>query len=123
MKRLTMKSLVAAMMLSTLAMACGGGDKQPDNVPAESNIAAPQTKSIVLFRYKFNPSNLSVPTGTTVVFQNKDPEQATVTISQLNIDQILKPNTEFSYTFSAPGSYTITNRMARTPMQATINVQ
>jgi plastocyanin len=66
---------------------------------------------------------LTIAVGTTVVFQNKDPEQHNVTIQQLGVDQNLKPNTEFSYTFNQPGTYTVNNRLANSPMRATIVVR
>ena len=123
--------LIAALSLSLIALlgACTGGNT--NNVPDNTNNGggntntnpAPTTKSIIIYSYKFNPNTLTVPVGTTIVFQNKDPEQHNVNITALNVDQMIKPNSQWSYTFSSTGTFTVTNRLANTPMKATIIVR
>lgn len=118
----------AIITLAFTATACGGGNANTtnnttNNAANNTTNTAPQTKSLILYQYKFNPNTLTVPVGTTVVFKNKDPEQHNVTIQALNVDQMLKANGEWSYTFSATGEYAVTNRLSNTPMQATIIVK
>ena len=117
----------SALMLSLTMMACGGSDPKPDNTPVENNTnnvaPAPQTKTVTMYNYRFNPNTLTVPAGTTVVFKNKDPERHNVNIKQLNVDQMVDPQGSFSYTFASAGAFTVVNRLASTPMKVTIVVQ
>ncbi len=123
----TIAFVCLALMLGTMLTACNKNKNQPYNdQPYQEPVntaPAPVTKSVVLYKYKFNPNSLSVPAGSTIVFTNKDPEQHNVNIQKLNVDKILKPNEKFSYTFSSPGTYTVNNRLSNQPMQATIIVQ
>lgn len=126
MRSMMTRSLLMLLTFALLAplTACGGSGPAPDNYPTERPVNnAPRAKSLVIYNYQFNPNTLTIAVGTTVVFQNKDPEQHNVTIQQLGVDQNLKPNTEFSYTFNQPGTYTVNNRLANSPMRATIVVR
>lgn len=119
--------LVLAVALFTLS-ACGGSDPKPDPVPTDNNTTnnntpTPQRKTVVIYQYRFNPNTLTVPKGTTVVFSNKDPEQHNINIKALNVDQMVGPQKSWSYTFNSTGSFKVTNRLASTPMQATITVK
>ncbi len=120
--------LISAVALTLIALlsACSGGNT--NNVPDNTNTGAntnptPSTKSVIIYSYKFNPNTLTVPVGTTIIFQNKDPEQHNVNIASLNVDQMIKPNSQWSYTFSTSGTFKITDRLANTPMSATIIVK
>lgn len=123
--------LISAVALTLIALlgACTGGNTNtvPDNTGnnnANTNTnPAPVTKSVIIYSYKFNPNTLTVPAGTTVVFQNKDPERHNVNIASLNIDQMINPNGKWSYTFASTGTFKVTNRLANTPMSATIIVK
>ncbi len=119
---LRIPSLIAlTMILSIALMACNRNKNQPVDQPYQEPVntaPAPMTKSVMLYKYRFNPNSLSVPAGSTVIFSNKDPEQHNINIKQLNIDKVLKPNEKFSYTFSNPGTYTVNNRLSNQPMQA-----
>jgi len=117
-----MKNIALGLILvaATFAFACGGSDPAPDTQPTQ---AAPETKNVNLFGYKFNPNSLTIAAGTTVVFNNKDPENHNVTISALGIDQIIEPGKSFSYTFTTTGEFAVSNRLVSNPMSATITVQ
>lgn len=95
----------------------GGGGTAADTPPA------PQTKSVVIYNSRFNPNSLSIPVGSKVVFRNKDPEQHNVSVKKLNIDQMLKSNESLEVVFGRAGTYTVSNRLANTPMKATITVR
>lgn len=113
-----------ALSLIALLSACSSAPATPDNNNiAENTNPAPVTKSIIIYSYKFNPNTLTVPVGTTIVFQNKDPERHNVNIESLKIDQMIKPNAQWSYQFNAAGTYKVTNRLANSPMNATIIVK
>lgn len=113
-------SLMIVLMAATFTIACGGSE-EPADMPATE--PAPQQASVVMYQYKFNPNTLSIAAGTTVVFENKDPEQSNVTIAALNIDQMIAPGQTWSYTFNTTGEFAVENRLANAAMTATINVQ
>lgn len=117
-----MKNIALGLILvaTTFAVACGGSDPAPD---ADTTQAAPESKDVNLFGYKFNPNSLTVPAGTTVVFNNKDPENHNVTISALGIDEVIEPGQSFSFTFTTTGEFAVSNRLVSNPMSATITVQ
>lgn len=125
--KLSSALILLVLATSMLLTACNKNKNQPINdQPYQEPVnsaPAPVSKSMVLYKYKFNPNSLSIPAGSTVTFTNKDPEQHNINIKSLNVDKILKPNEKFSYTFSNPGTYTINNRLSNQPMQATITVQ
>lgn len=125
MRSMMTRSLLLLVVLAFVAplTACGGSDPAPDNYPTENTAPTPRAKSMVIYNYAFNPNTLTVPVGTTVIFQNKDPEQHNVTIQGAGVDQTLKPGTEFSYTFNQAGTFQVNNRLANSPMRATIIVR
>ncbi|MEZ4460666.1 MAG: cupredoxin domain-containing protein [bacterium] len=115
------KTAIALTIVASLfAVACGGSDTPADTTPTQST---PESKTVQMFGYKFNPNSLSVPAGTTVVFENKDPERHNVTISALGIDQMVDPGQSWSYTFTTTGEFAVANRLASNGMAATITVQ
>lgn len=113
------------MFLSAGLTACSSGEeatKTDDNNVAEQPAQA-QTKTVVLYKYKFNPTTLTVPAGTVVKFSNKDPDQHNVSIAALNIDQNLAAGESFEFTFDTAGEFAVNNRFATTPMKMTIVVE
>ncbi|MEM1347537.1 MAG: cupredoxin domain-containing protein [Myxococcota bacterium] len=127
---------VLVMILFVLAVslvACGGRNRnaEPDPMPndgmgASGGGAGTPTvvrKSVLLYRQRFNPNSLTIPVGGIITFTNKDPMQHNVSISSLRVDRMLNSNETFEQTFSQPGTYTITNRLANTPMKATVIVR
>lgn len=119
-KTLRIFALMFVIGAASLTIACGGGDEAADQQATEP---AAQSASMVLYQYKFNPNTLSVAPGTTVVFENKDPERHNVTIPALNVDQSIEPGQTWSYTFDTTGEFALENRFASAPMTATISVQ
>ncbi|MGM0557142.1 MAG: cupredoxin domain-containing protein [Myxococcota bacterium] len=127
MKRLSFAKLCALTLLAAMAFgatACGGSKKQekaPDEQTTETGEQA-DTKTVVLYNYRFNPNQLTVAEGTTVTFENKDPDKHNVNIPALNVDENLESGQTFSHTFGTTGSFAVSNRFATTPMKMTIEV-
>ncbi len=117
-----MKKIALGLMLvaATFTVACGGSDTPADTTPVEQT---PQTMTINMFGYQFNPNSLTIPAGTTVNFTNKDPENHSVTITALGVDQVVEPGKTFTFTFTTQGEFAVSNRLATNPMAATITVQ
>lgn len=117
------KAMSVAMLVSLMAFtaACGGGDSVPDDSAAQSS-NAPESRSVVLYQYRYNPSTLTVPAGTSVTFKNRDPERHNISIAALNVDQNLDANQEWSYTFDTTGEFAVSNRFSDR-MQLTIVVE
>jgi plastocyanin len=61
----------------------------------------------IWLEYKaFNPTQLTIPAGTTVTFTNKDNANHTVTSSNHLFDSgKIKSGDTYTYTFSTPGTY------------------
>ena len=129
MKMFRSATICTLMLALTVGLVgCRKNQTQPAPQPAPVETTtnptpAPQTKKLILYKYKFNPNALTVPVGTTVIFENKDPEQHNVHIKSLNIDKMLRTNESFSYTFNRAGTYAVTNRVSNNPMNATITVR
>lgn len=119
-RTLRILALLFIMSAASATIACGGGDTPADESATEP---AAQQASMVLYQYKFNPNTLSVAAGTTVVFENKDPERHNVTIPALNVDQMVDSGQSWEYTFDTTGEFALENRLSNAPMTATINVQ
>lgn len=124
MKGITRVMLISLVFVALGTTACKKKQQVPDQ-PAQTGTTAPapQTKEVMLYQYRFNPNTLSVPVGTTVKFQNKDPEQHNVRIAALNIDQMIASGESWSYTFDTKGEFAVDNRLATNPMSMTISVE
>lgn len=113
-------ALALSLVASLFVVACGGSDTPADSTPTQT---APQEQRVTMQGYQFNPNTVSIAAGTTVVFENKDPERHNVTISALGIDQMVDPGQSWSYTFTTTGEFAVQNRLATNGMAATITVQ
>lgn len=110
MRNRTLLLFVAAVGLGLLAAGCSQSD-------ARSRRGGPgQTVAVAMQNIRFNPGELKVATGTTVVFTNKDGIQHDV--QNLKVDQVgkveapfhsklLRPNESWQITFNKPGVYPI----------------
>jgi plastocyanin len=68
------------------------------------NVEGPQ---VTIDNFTFNPSTLTVPSGTTVTWTNQDDMVHTVTeAKRLFSSQGLETGDTYSHTFTAPGTYT-----------------
>lgn len=111
--------LAATASIALLSAACGGSDKKDDMTPVETSAQA-ETRTVILANGGYNPNTLSVPVGTVVTFSNRDAVQHTVTMQ--GVDEIIAPGSSYVHTFSTPGTYTVTDRMASTPTTMTVTV-
>src|SRR5690554_4869393 len=121
--RFAAKAMSVAMLVSLIAFtaACGGGDTVADDSAAQSS-NAPESRSVVVYQFRVNPSSLTIPAGTTVTFKNRDPERHNINIAALNVDQNLDANQEWSYTFDTTGEFAVSNRFDDR-MQLTVIVE
>ncbi len=106
--RVALVTLVGSLMF--FVFACGGSDTVPDD-PTGAD-AAPQDQSVVLYQYRFNPNSLEIESGTTVVFENRDPETHNINIPALDVDTTVEPNEEWSHTFETQGEFAVGNRFS-----------
>ncbi|WP_158542612.1 cupredoxin domain-containing protein [Lujinxingia litoralis] len=121
--RFVAKAMSVAVLVSLVAftVACGGKDNVPDDSGAQTS-TAPESRSVVLYQFRYQPSSLTIPAGTTVTFKNRDPERHNISIAALNVDQNLDANQEWSYTFNTTGEFAASNRF-NDRMQLTIIVE
>ncbi len=102
-------ALVGSLVLFSLA--CGGSDPVPEQSVAEAP-AQQQEQRVVMYQYRYNPTTVEISQGTTIVFQNRDPESHNINIPALNVDQNIEPNQEWSYTFDVEGEFAVGNRFS-----------
>lgn len=122
----------ALVGLALVASACGGGSDE--GAAAAAGAGGGQT--VVLKLIAFNPERLSVPVGTSVTWKNEDASEHTVTsgtVSQsaggvtTSVDNkfgsgSLKQNASFSFTFTAPGTYSYFCKIHPATMRGEITV-
>lgn len=99
--------LAFAASLVVTATACSTGDTIPDDPAADLEDGE---SAVVLYQYQFNPNTIEVQAGTTIVFQNRDPETHNVNIPALDIDEDIPPNGEWSHTFETRGEFAVGNQ-------------
>ena len=101
--------------VALVGSACGAGDEKEDAAAA----GAGDRRTVTLKLIAFNPEGLSVAPGTAVTWKNEDASEHTVTSGVVNQGASgvttaldgrfesgsLKQNATFSYTFTAPGTY------------------
>ena len=72
-----------------------------------SQVEAQSSADVAVQAFAFQPTALTVASGTTVTWTNLDPVQHTVTdINQTWDSGLFDPQATYSMTFSAPGTYT-----------------
>ncbi len=106
--RITALGLATSFVL--FALACGGSDPVPDEQATETQ--AQESRTVVMYQYRFNPTSVTVAAGTTITFQNRDPEAHNLNIPALNVDHNVDPNQEWSYTFDTRGEFAVGNRFS-----------
>jgi plastocyanin len=108
--------LLLGLVVVVLALAsCStSAAQQPAAQPAAASAAAPtaaaapaggQSITISVKNYAFNPKELTVSAGTTVVWHNDDSVRHTVTSDTGLFDGNLPGGADFQFTFSQPGTY------------------
>lgn len=96
-----MVALVAGMNFSYLAPG-----REPGNSPTGQAASAPHTEKLVeIMSFAFEPTELAIKTGTTLVWANRDSSPHTVTGDGFQ-SGTLQPGQTFSHTFDRPGVFT-----------------
>lgn len=111
MKRLITRVLAIGLVGSLMAfsIACSSSETVPDEQVTDDDLEA-QEHSVVLYNHQFHPSSIEVTVGTTLIFENQDPEAHNIDIPALNIDQNVSPNEEWSMTLDTVGEFAVGNR-------------
>jgi plastocyanin len=129
------RSRIIAPALAGLALvtaACGGGD---EGTAAPAGAEGGQTVALKLIAFK--PERISVPAGTAVSWKNEDASEHTVTSGTVNqsaggvttsVDNkfesgSLKQNAAFTFTFTAPGTYSYFCKIHPATMRGEITVK
>lgn len=107
------------LLVATL-VSCGGGQATPTTpptpptptpapaTPGPENPVATGTVQVSIKNISFDPDNLTVEKGTTVIWTNNDPIPHTVTETGGKFDSgSLKPGATFSYVFKESGNYSL----------------
>jgi plastocyanin len=72
---------------------------------ADASQAASQTVTLSVKDFAFNPKELTIAPGTTVIWHNEDAATHTVTSDTGLFDGNLPREDDFQFTFSRPGTY------------------
>jgi plastocyanin len=100
----------------------------PPEIPGPSSLAtsaATQVVNVSIDNFKFTPTELTVPVGTTVKWTNRDDVPHTVTSKDdpsAFDSKALDTDQSFSFTFAKPGTYSYHCKI-HTHMTATIIVK
>jgi plastocyanin len=74
--------------------------------PAAGTASETSGNQVTIENFSFGPATLTVSAGATVTWTNSDSVTHTVTAADARFDSSnLRPGDQFSYTFSAPGTY------------------
>jgi plastocyanin len=96
-KGTNMKKVLASLVVVATALVVGA------NLPAETKANPTMVK---MDNFTFTPQTLTVRSGTTVTWVNKDDVPHTVTSTDKKFkSRALDTDERFSFTFSAPGTY------------------
>lgn len=117
---------VSALFLVSAGLGCSGQQEKDDGKATEqqqSDQDEQDEKVVVLYEYRFNPSSLTIPKGTKVVFRNKDKEKHNVKIGALEIDENIPSGKTFEHTFETTGEFAVENRLSKESMKMTITVE
>ena len=96
-------SLLLAVAALVLVLQAGPTANAGEGTPPATRTGS---GSVTIFNLAFNPSVITITTGSSVEWTNTDPFTHTTT-SDIDLwSQILGPGAVFSTTFAAPGEYT-----------------
>jgi len=71
----------------------------------KQEVGSPGKNEIFLEYQAFNPTQLTIPVGTTVTFTNKDNANHTATATGLFDSGTIKSGNSFTYTFNTAGTF------------------
>lgn len=129
---------LGALGLTLVAVGCGGDDDMGDESVATTAFAsatteaaettdatvAVETVEVRMVNFSFDPSTITIPVGTTVVWTNDDGADHTSTSDDGTWDSgVIEPGDSFEFTFDEPGTYTYLCEIHPTQMQGTVVVE
>lgn len=99
-----MKGLIKLLALLVMLCALPASTMAADASPAKGS----KNYQVAIHNFAFEPSSITVPAGTTVVWTNKDEEPHTVTSAGTGFTSSKALDTDDTYkaTFSTSGTYT-----------------
>jgi len=98
-----MRSVFTRTFVAALVIAALGAGVSNAAAGAQSKPEAPQ---VTIDNFSFGPSELTVKTGTTLTWTNRDDIPHTVVATDKGFkSKVLDTNEQFSFTFSTPGTY------------------
>ncbi len=101
MKNTSLNTALAALTLAALALFAAG---KANSATASGNQTA--SKQVNIDNFSFSPETLTVPVGTPVTWINHDDIPHTVVSTEKGFKSpVLDTDEQFSYTFTAPGTY------------------
>lgn len=117
--------LLAAVLVGAGTGCKSGPQAAGDETPSETASKTPRTHraSVVLYRYQFNPDELTIESGTTVAFRNKDVETHAIEIESLDLEHQIEPNDTWSHTFETTGEFQLANPEISHSMTMTLVVE
>jgi len=95
-----MKKAIFAVLLLLVAIIFISGCVKTTESPPKST-----TATVIIQDRAYNPQNITVKAGTTVVWENKDPFTHDVTFDNGMFDSDVNSTESISFTFSQPGEY------------------
>jgi plastocyanin len=102
--KLSTALLAVAFLIGFLTAACGSAT--PAAQPASEGTGAEGATQVTIQSFSFQPATLTVPSGTTVTWTNKDNVAHTVTADDASWDSgSLTPGQTFSRTFEMAGAF------------------
>ncbi len=94
----------ATLALFTVPATLPAASPTTSNLPQQ--LAKVEGSQVTIQNFQFAPDALTVPVGTTVTWTNRDEDTHTVTEANKRFSsKVLDPGQAFSYTFTAPGTY------------------
>jgi plastocyanin len=91
-------SPVPPAALATVAPTAGAG--------VAGQAAATTGPQVTIDNFSFTPATITIPAGTALTWSNHDDTPHTVTAADKSFGSAaILPNTQFSYTFNTPGTY------------------
>jgi plastocyanin len=109
MKSISIKTVVAATyVLLIIASGCQGGNEsvRASVSTAERSAANPSANQVSIDNFTFSPQMLTVSSGATVVWLNRDDvPHSIVSTDKLFKSKLLDTDEKFSFTFTKPGEY------------------
>jgi|ERR1700722_4395039 len=100
------RSVFLASLLVVTGMGLGGIVREPKSFVASAQEKAASTAEVKIDNFVFGPAAITVPTGTTVTWINRDDIPHTVVSTEkIFKSKVLDTDEKFSYTFTKAGEY------------------